>query len=201
MIRPEDQIRWRPWLLAGERLLWAGRPKRGLILRWADLYVVPLSLLWGGLMLVEWGRLLEDPAFSDAVVAVPVALLTLYLVPGRFLIDAFLRARIHYAVTSRRILILRGGPFASLSSVELDYLPMLDLKERAARGTIVFDPGEERSTWRGEGLGHLIPALRKETRFYRIEQPRLVYDLIQKEAARRRRETLGELPPHRAFIG
>jgi hypothetical protein len=201
MIRPEDQTRWSPYLLTGERLLWAGRPKLGLVLRWSDLYVIPLSLAWLGLALVsDLGRLLDSLSLLEGFWLVPFVLLGLYFVLGRFLVDAFIRARTHYAVASRRILILRSGRFGELRSVELDYLPMLDLEERGERGTIVFDTGPDPSPWRHDGPAH-IPALDKGMRFYRIEQPRIVYDLVRRESERRRREVVGELPPHRAFIG
>lgn len=202
MIRAEDQARWAPWLLTGERLLWAGAPRRGLVFRWADLYLVPFTLAWGAAVLViEFGWLRDDLPALAGFWAVPFALLAFYLFPGRFLLDAFLRARMHYAVTNRRVLVLRSAPFECLKSLELDYLPALELRERGTRGTILFDPGEEPGTWRGEGWSHVIPALRRGLRFYRIERPRLVYDLVSREAERRRREVVGDPPPHRAFIG
>jgi hypothetical protein len=200
MIRSEDQTRWSPCLMTGERLLWAGRPKLGLILRWSDLYVIPFTLAWLALVFANNLRpLLGDQSVFGAFWVLSFLLLALYFVPGRLLLDALVRARTHYAVTNRRILILRRSPFGELRSVELDYLPMLDLEERGELGTILFDIDENPSPWRGDH-GQL-PGFQRGLRFYRIEQPRIVYDLVRRESERRRREVVGELPPHRAFIG
>jgi hypothetical protein len=203
MIGPEDHSRWRPWLLAGERLLWSGRPKRGLVFRLADLYMVPLGLLWFALSVgLDSRNLLADAPWAFGPWAMLMGVFGLYLLTGGFLHEAFLRARLFYAVTDQRVLVLRTGRFrGGLKSIEIEYLPMLELRERGdGRGTLVFDPGEDKNTWGGHGTGR-SPALAAGARFYRIEQPRLVYELVRKQAERRRREIAGDLPPHRAFIG
>ncbi len=41
---PADKLR--PLLEANEKLLWSGQPRRGLMLRPSDAYVIPFSLLW-----------------------------------------------------------------------------------------------------------------------------------------------------------
>lgn len=202
MIRPDDQARWRPWLLPGERLLWAGRPKLGLALCWADLYLIPLSLAWGAVTVgTQIGFGAESGPLASALWIAAMALIGLYIFPGRFLLDALLRARLFYAVTDRRILLLRRGRFGGLRSIEIEYLPMLELRERSGgRGTILFDPGPDFAGWGAAGAS-LSPALGEGLRFYRIEQPRLVYEIVRREAGRRRREIAGEPPAHRAFIG
>ena len=201
MIRAEDQARWAPWLLTGERLLWAGRPKRGLVFRWADLYLVPFSLAWAAAALVtEFGFLSDEAPNLSGFWLVPILLLAFYLFPGRFLFEAVLRGRTHYAVTSRRVLVLRSAPFGDVRSVDLDYLPLLELHERGARGTLLFDSGQESGQWLGRESDPPFLGLRG-LQFYRIEQPRLVYELVGREVDRRRRETAGDLPPRRDFIG
>lgn len=202
MIRPEDQARWAPCLLTGERLLWAGVPSRGLAFRWDDLYLVPASLAGAaGLLFAEFGFLRDEAPDLSVAWAIPLLLVALYIFPGRFLLDSFLRARTHYAVTNRRILALRLGPFGTLKSIDLDYLPTLELRERGDRGTLIFDPGEGPGQWGSSYSEPRFPTLRGGLQFYRIDRPRLVYELVSREVDRRRRERLGDPGPYRDFIG
>jgi len=45
-IDPELEAKLKPELFPGEELLWAGTPKRGIVFRLLDLYLIPFSFCW-----------------------------------------------------------------------------------------------------------------------------------------------------------
>jgi len=122
-----------------ERVLWWGQPRRGIRFRQIDLFLVPFSLMWGGFA-IFWEFLAvskNGPAFF-ALFGIPFVVIGLYLIAGRFVFDAWRRARTYYAVTQRRILILSR---ASLKSVELRNLSEMNLREsRDGSGSLTFGP-------------------------------------------------------------
>ena len=173
-------------LLRGERLLWTGQPSKGLLLRAQDAFLIPFSLLWCGSALFA---LLEGAttAKMGLFVVVPALFVAvgLYVVFGRFLVDAWLRAATHYGVTDRRILILRQGAFGSFTSVDLALLPSLNLKERrGGRGTIRF--GELGTPWGRNGMGIWMASADPTPQFLVIDEVRRVFDLIQNMKAAHR---------------
>jgi hypothetical protein len=108
----------------------------------------------------------------------------LYLVVGRFLVDAWARRGITYAVTNRRILILRGAPFAKLTALTFDGVPSVNLIERGGgRGTIRFGP--EQPVLFNRGYSGWSPAFDPTPQFIAIEDARTVFDHIQMQLAKR----------------
>lgn len=203
VIRSEHSAALRPRLLPGERLLWAGQPRRGLRLRAADLYLIPFSLLWCGFVIVwlHGGR----AAGAERLFLAPGIIMLaagVYAVAGRFLWDAWLRSRLVYGVTDRRVLMLRTGAFPRLRALDLRYLPTLELEERrGGNGSIAFDvapPGDFLSV---EAHLDLAPAASRIPRFIEIADVRSVYQLISRECERIRNEERARIPPERAFIG
>jgi hypothetical protein len=203
MVHPEHHAHFRPYLLRGERLLWAGRPKRGIVFQASDLIAVPFSIVWTGMAAsialppYPW----QDDAFS---LAFPFLFLAagVHFTVGRFAQDAWLRSRLFYAVTDRRVLMLRTGPLARLRALELRYLPLLDLSERGSgRGTIMFDTPPANDLWSSFHHFEWAPASSRIPRFLDIEGARTVYELIAGQSERIRREAIAALPPERSFIG
>jgi len=202
MIDPEQALRLRPYLFPDERLLWTGRPVRGLRFMRRDWLLVPFSLFWGGFMIVwnvtVWriGAPLDFTLFGAAFLVS-----ALYLIAGRFALDAFVRSRSVYGVSNRRILIFRQAPFARLRSFEIGYLPVLELEEQAGgRGTISFDLDDSPGWWKPR-YDYWLPAPGTEACFDSIADPRRVYELIIRETERWRREQYGEQAVARSFIG
>ncbi|HEX2764001.1 MAG TPA: hypothetical protein VHM92_09220 [Allosphingosinicella sp.] len=188
MLDPSDLTLWQPWLMPGERLIWTGTPPRGLRLGGYDFFYIPFSLMWGGFAIfwnvMVWTR---GAPLLFTIWGLPFLLVGLYLIVGRFLHDAALRAATVYGLTDRRLLILRTWWRRGLRSHDLGNVPALEMKEHPdGRGTLTFDltpstPFNSRGT-------DLVPAASSIFRFYRIEQPRRVYELIRNEIERHRRE-------------
>jgi len=147
----------------GERQLWAGYPRQGIVLRASDAGVIPFTCMWAGFA-VYWELTvvrLHAPFFLP-LWGVPFLLVGVYIVVGRFFVDAWRRARTVYAVTSERVIIARGGPASRVISLPLATLSDVTLNERSdGSGTITFGPAIARQLFtRGPlpGAGPQVPA-------------------------------------------
>ena len=113
-----------------------------------------------------------------ALWGIPFILIGIYFVVGRFFVDAWIRRGTSYALTSRRVLILRSGPFSNFISINLDRLPEASLSEGAdGRGTIRFGP--QVPVWGRRGFSSWTPALDPTPQFLSIENARAVFDEVQ----------------------
>ena len=167
------------YLEAGEKLLWTGRPRRGLMLRAADLILIPFSLVWCGIIISQQLAAFRraEPIILD-LQTIPFVLIGIYLLFGRFIIDAMIRARTVYAITDRRVVIVTGLFGRKVRSIYLRGLTEMEITEGwRGRGTIAFGPSSIQATmmrgWPGAGKA-LPPA------FEAIEDARQVLEIIRK---------------------
>ena len=179
-----DQISTR--LLKGENVLWWGRPAQGIMLTARDGVLIPFSLFWIVFTIVWESSALKSPApFPFALFGLPLVLGGLFLIFGRFLLDSWLRSRMVYALTDRRVLIARSPPWPSFKSVNLDRLPEATLNEGAnGRGTIRF--GLQGPMWgrmgNGGTLGAWVASLDPTPQFLGIDDVQRVFAAVQERS-------------------
>jgi Bacterial PH domain len=134
-------------LSSGESLLWSGQPRQGIFFRAFDLYLIPFSLLWCGFAIFwETGVLSTDAPFFMKLWGIPFVLVGLYMVVGRFFVDAKQRAKMYYGVTNDRAIIVSGIFSKQVKSLNLKTLTDISLTEKTdGSGTISF--GLNDSNW------------------------------------------------------
>ena len=128
---------------SGERLLWSGRPRQGILFRPIDAAVIPFSLLWCGFAIFwEMSVIRSGAPFFFMLFGVPFVLVGLYFVFGRFIADAAERKRTVYGLTNERVIIISGSSRRSVKSLNLRSLSDVSLTERSdGTGTITLGPG------------------------------------------------------------
>ena len=159
-----------------EHLLWSGRPRQGFMMRPSDALLIPFSLMWGGFAIFwEASVITSNAPFFFRLWGIPFVVVGLYLMVGRFVVDARARSRTAYAITDERVLIISGQLGASVRSLSLSNLPELTLEERPDRtATITFGPAP--SQWQsGRWLGSSAAS---GFALEAIPEARAVYDRI-----------------------
>ncbi len=165
--------------MTAERVLWAGQPGGGRVrLRAHDYLFVPLSLAWSTVIVVALFTVLVQGTWgtpSGAAVLL-MTLSALYLVAGRFVVDAYVRRRTSYTLTEREVTIVCDALGTKTTTLPLERIRQIALRERRnGSGTIILGRG---SWWVDEtpvGMraGPAAPRLEE------IADVRRVYETIQ----------------------
>jgi hypothetical protein len=136
-------------LEAGESLIWSGVPRRGLVLRSSDAFLIPFSLLWGGFAVFWEASVIAGGApLFFALWGVPFVLVGFYVVIGRFFVDARIRANTAYGLTNRRAIIISGIMTTSIRSLPLSTLSEISMNERRdGSGTVCLGTPHPFSAW------------------------------------------------------
>ena len=146
-----------------------------------DVFVIPFSLMWTGFVVFWVYKVITSGApLFFMLWGVPFMLFGLYLLFGRFIIDAKRRERTFYGVTDQRIIIISRWLSRRVETLTLRTLSDLSLREKRDKsGTITFGPSHPMS-WMWYwcsfppccGMGH-------PTAFEMIENAKDVYNLIR----------------------
>ncbi len=162
-----------------ERLLWWGRPLAGVRVRGSDAVGIPFGMMWGGFALYWEATVIRRGApLIFQLWGLPFVAVGLYLIAGRFFLDAWRRSRTAYAVTSERVIILSGGLRPSVLSLRLANIPAVSLSEdRGGVGTISFGGGAGLALAGMQGWPGA--ARRLGLQFELVADARSVYETIQ----------------------
>ena len=187
---------------AGESLLWSGQPRKGIVFRGSDVFMIPFSIMWGGFAIFFAASVLfstrhdgGSPVFVGVLFAIPFVLIGLYMMFGRFIVEAVQRQHTCYGVTDHRAIIVTGladqrpapdvglvtALVATLSprrvkSLDLRTMSNVSMTERSGgSGTITFGPENpyQLAGMGWSGIGTATPS------FDMVEQVKSVYALIR----------------------
>jgi hypothetical protein len=136
---------FQPDLLRDEKVVWAGQPDARFHFSSEDLFLVPASLLWGGLAILWeaavfgfWGGKGPVPWFF-VLWGIPFVLVGQYLIWGRFVYKMYKNRRTFYALTNQRALILSTIRSRQLQAFFLNQLPTINkTTRRDGSGTLEF---------------------------------------------------------------
>ena len=142
--------------------------------------MTPFSLLWGGFAIFwEWSVIQSNAPAFFMLWGVPFVLIGLYLIFGRFIVEAQQRARTMYGVTNERVLIVSGLFNRKIKSLALRTLSDLSLSENSnGEGSITFGSTPPFASWFG---GSAWPGMEAYAgpRFEEIPNARTVYNVIR----------------------
>jgi hypothetical protein len=89
-------------LSGGERLLWSGRPRQGILFRSSDITQIPFALFWTGFALY-WESLMAPSGQLFMILwGVPFIVVGLHILIGRFVWDRWVRSKTYYGLTDHR---------------------------------------------------------------------------------------------------
>jgi hypothetical protein len=164
------------YLDPNEKLLWTGQPKKGIVFRTADIFLIPFSLLWCGFA-VFWVITAATAAGFFALFGLPFVAIGLMLVFGRFIIDARQRDKTLYGLTDQRIIIKTGLFKTTVKSLNIKTLSDIEYSEKAdGTGTISMGPKNPMHLW-GNGMSWL-PNSKATPSLDLIDDVRMVYNKI-----------------------
>jgi len=167
-------------LAPNEQLLWFGQPRSGMVLRANDIFVIPFSLVWGGSAFFILGSVLtSDGPILFKLFTLPFVIVAVYLLFGRFILDAKRRSATYYGITNERIIIVSTRFGRQIRSLDLRALDVISLNEKSdGSGTITFGLSSRRyygyDGTRPPGLEqHTIPE------FEMIQNAKSVYEMVR----------------------
>ena len=124
----------RPYLSAGETILWRGKPEKGHLLGPQDVFMIPFSIFWCGFAIFWFISALRAGFF--ALFGIPFVCVGLYITVGRFIHLAWKRKNTAYVITTAKIIRKVGN---RVDMLDAKTMPAIHVIARTdGTGTIRF---------------------------------------------------------------
>lgn len=130
-----------------EQLVWSGRPDPSKWFAAGDLYLIPFSLLWCGIVAtISWQTYTSpNTPWPAKIFVLFFVLVGIYLLIGRHLVKWRDKQQTSYGLTGRRAIIV--GPRGRVTDVRLDAVPIDQRPSRSGRHlSVTFGEGRS-SLW------------------------------------------------------
>ncbi|MBQ8000303.1 MAG: hypothetical protein IJ298_03690 [Ruminococcus sp.] len=121
----EDYSFCTPHLTDGERILWKGKAQQGNMLTLYDLWVIPFSVFWTGMVCYFGYNIISSGAYFLLLPLVLFLAVGLYMTFGRFILISYARKNTLYVITNKRIIRRR---FGKVSTVDIFALPCMNTR-------------------------------------------------------------------------
>jgi hypothetical protein len=165
---------------AGERVLWAGKPAQGTQFHRSDWVFIPFAILWAAFV-VFWEITVINTGAPGyfALIGIPLILIGIFMVAGRFFWDAKVRGGQRYVLTDRHVIIDSTYAGRWTKRFELAKLPPMTVTEYASgKGSITFkDTSFRVFSGKPNALEFISPAQQGD-RFDLIQDVRKVEQMI-----------------------
>lgn len=125
----------RPYILPGETILWKGHPEKGNLFTSRDAVLIPFSLFICAFSFFWEYTALQSSLFF-AIWGLPIVVIGLYMLVGRYIQAAYLRNKTAYIITDKKIIIKKGRKITMHDGRDLP--PMEVEIHRNGNGTILF---------------------------------------------------------------
>lgn len=129
-----------PILGSGEKIRWIGKPRAGIFLQGSDFFLIPFSIFWCSFIAFwEYSAYKAGAPIFFMLFGIPFIVIGIYLLFGRFFIDAKIREKAIYAVTQHRIILKSGFWTQAIQSLDIKTLPPIHIHQKLDNsGTITF---------------------------------------------------------------
>jgi hypothetical protein len=175
-------------LLSNETIHWYGKPNPWVIFGPADRFLIPFSLLCG-VFAFYWeyttfnleSQILNGGPFTYLypITGIPVILVALYLIIGRFFYKFWLKTKTIYAVSNKRLIVITQGKSRKERFQFLNHIKMIEKSvDKNGAGSLTFGDLGRGGLFTNAGIFLIDKDFQGVLSFFDLPDAEEVYQLV-----------------------